>query len=156
MAMSNYLRKTVIDRLNDIKTQYGINEISYRVANDENMFPHIVVDFPSITPTDMGREDFLMDIHIWTQDNYAAFEIMDAVRNLFEFWNEPDDNILPTFYELSGGQIDDPDKKICHLVLRAQGQVYETNATDSGILTPYYPETDTATTDSGANDAGEE
>ena len=134
MAMSNYLRKTVIDRLNDIKTQYGINEISYRVANDENMFPHIVVDFPSITPTDMGREDFLMDIHIWTQDNYEAFEIMDAVRSLFEFYNAPDENILPTFYELSGGQIDDPDKKICHLVLRAQGQVYEDGVTDAGIL----------------------
>lgn len=134
MAMSNYLRKTVIDRLNDIKTTYGIKEISYRVANDETLFPHIVVDFPSITPTDMGREDFLMDIHIWTQDNYEAFGIMDAVRNLFEFYNAPDEHILPTFYELSGGQIDDPDKKICHLVLRAQGQVYEDGATDAGIL----------------------
>lgn len=134
MAMSNYLRKTVMDRLNDIKTEYGITEISYKVADDETIYPHIVVDIPSITPTDMGREDFLLDIHIWTQNNYQAFEIADAVRNLFAFYNAPDENILPVFYELSGGQVDDPDKKICHHVLRIQGQVYEDGVTDAGIL----------------------
>ena len=133
-TISNYLRQTVISRLNSIKTTYGIAEISYRVADHEDLFPHLVVDFTTISPTDMGREDYLMDIHIWTKDTFQAFEIMDAVRNLFQFYNAPDENILPTFYELSGGQLEDPDKKLCHLVLRAQVQVYEKGVTNGSIL----------------------
>lgn len=134
MAMTNELRRVIIARLNNIKTQYGISEIGYRLVQDEQMFPHLVVDFPSVNPTDLGREDFLMDIHIWGKDNAEAFEIMDAVRDLFSFWNSPQDKILPTFYEMSGGQIEDPDKTVIHLVLRCQGQVYKTSATDAGII----------------------
>ena len=134
MAMTNELRRVIIARLNNIKTQYGISEIGYRLVQDEQMFPHLVVDFPSVSPTDMGREDFLMDIHIWSKDNAAAFDIMDAVRDLFSFWNSPQDTILPTFYEMSGGQVDDPDKTVIHLVLRCGGQVYKTSATDAGII----------------------
>ena len=134
MAMTNELRRVIIARLNNIKTQYGISEIGYRLVQDEQMFPHLVVDFPSVSPTDMGREDFLMDIHIWSKDNAVAFDIMDAVRDLFSFWNSPQDMILPTFYEMSGGQVDDPDKTVIHLVLRCSGQVYKTSATDAGII----------------------
>jgi len=134
MAMTNELRRVIIARLNNIKTQYGISEIGYRLVQDEQMFPHLVVDFPSVSPTDMGREDFLMDIHIWSKDNAVAFDIMDAVRDLFSFWNSPQDTILPTFYEMSGGQVDDPDKTVIHLVLRCSGQVYKTSATDAGII----------------------
>lgn len=134
MAMTNELRRVIISRLNDIKTEHGITDIGYRVVRDDTLFPHIVVDFTSISPMDMGREDFLMDVHIWAKDNEMAFEIMDAVRNLFAFWNTPQETILPTFYEMSGGQIEDPDKTIIHLVLRCQGQVYETTATDAGVL----------------------
>lgn len=134
MAMTNELRRVIIARLNNIKTQYGISEIGYRLVQDEQMFPHLVVDFSSVSPTDMGREDFLMDIHIWSKDNAVAFDIMDAVRDLFSFWNSPQDTILPTFYEMSGGQVDDPDKTVIHLVLRCSGQVYKTSATDAGII----------------------
>lgn len=134
MAMTNELRRVIIARLNNIKTQYGISEIGYRLVQDEQMFPHLVVDFTSVQPTDMGREDFLMDIHIWSKDNAVAFDIMDAVRDLFSFWNSPQDTILPTFYEMSGGQVDDPDKTVIHLVLRCSGQVYKTSATDAGII----------------------
>lgn len=136
--MTNELRRIIIDRLNNIKTQYGITEIGYKRVNNDSLYPHIVVDFSSITPTDMGREDFLMDIHVWSKDNATAFEIMDAVRDLFAFWNAPDElvdqMILPTFFEQSNGQVEDPDKTIIHLVLRYQAQVYARNATDSGIL----------------------
>lgn len=136
--MTNELRRIIIDRINDIKTTYGITEIGYRQVQDDNLFPHIVVDFTGMTPMDIGRQDFLMDIHIWSKDNEVAFDIMDAVRDLFCFWNAPneivDQETLPTFYEMSGGQIDDPDKTICHLVLRCQGQVYLREETNSSIL----------------------
>lgn len=134
MAMINDLRLVIQSRLNSIKTEYGLTEVSYRIAQNDQIFPHIVYDFTTITPTDMGREDFLLDVHIWAKDQYAAFNILDACRDLFMFWNAPNENILPTFYEQSAGSIDDPDKSIVHLVLRLQVQVYEAGATDSAIL----------------------
>lgn len=134
MAMTNDLRLVIQNRLNSIKTEYGLTEVSYRVAVNDQIFPHIVYDFTTITPTDMGREDFLLDVHIWTKDQYAAFNIMDACRDLFMFWNAPNESILPTFFEMSAGSVDDPDKSIVHLVLRLQVQVYEAGETDSAIL----------------------
>lgn len=138
MAMINDLQLIVQQKLNSIKTTYGIQEISYRIAKRDQMFPHIVFEFTDITPTDMGRSDFLLDIHIWGKDQYTSFNIMDAVRDLFAFWNAPgaytDQTILPTFYEMSGGSIDDPDKSIIHLVVRIQGQVYNSGGTNAGIL----------------------
>lgn len=134
MAMTNDLRLVIQNRLNSIKTEYGLTEVSYRVATNDQIFPHIVYDFTTITPTDMGREDFLLDVHIWTKDQYAAFNIMDACRDLFMFWNAPNESILPTFFEMSAGSVDDPDKSIVHLVLRLQVQVYEAGETDSAIL----------------------
>lgn len=138
MAMTNYLRQIIISRLNDIKTTYGITEIGYRQVQDDNLFPHLVVDFTSMTPTDIGREDYLIDIHIWSKDNQVAFNIQDSIRDMFRFWNAPNEltnqTILPTFYEMSGGQIDDPDRTLCHLVLRVQAQVFESTETSSTIL----------------------
>lgn len=136
--MTNELRRLVLARLNTIKTELGITDIGYRLVRDDTLFPHIILDFPSITPMDMGREDFMMDVHIWSKDQFRAFEILDAVKYMFAFLNAPADlpgqSIFPTFYELSAGQIEDPDKTICHLVLRLQGQAYPVDATNSGIL----------------------
>lgn len=134
MAMINDLRLVIQNRLNSIKTEHGLTEVSYRVAMNDQIFPHIVYDFTTITPTDMGREDFLLDVHIWTKDQYAAFNILDACRDLLMFWNAPNESILPTFFEMSAGSVDDPDKSIVHLVLRLQVQVYEAGETDSAIL----------------------
>lgn len=136
--MTNELRQIIMARLNTIKEAHGITEIGYMQVDNENLFPHIVVDFTGMSPTDMGRQDFLMDVHIWSKNTEVAFDIMDAVRDLFCFWNAPNkltgQTIYPTFYEMSGGQIEDPDKTLVHLVLRAQGQVYPTNAANSAIL----------------------
>ena len=142
---TNELRQIIQKRLNAIKTEYGIHEISYRIAYDEQMFPHVVYDFSDVAPADMGRLDFTLDFHIWDKNQYTAFQIMDAIRELFAFWNAPDaltaQTIYPTFYELSGGSVDDPDKTIVHLVLRFQGQAYDGSATDAEVLRDKEPVT---------------
>ena len=136
--ITNELRLIIQNRLNSVKTEYGIHEISYRTAFDEKMFPHVVYDFSDVAPADMGRLDYTLDVHIWDKNQHTAFAIMDAIRDLFAFWNAPEaiqaQNIYPTFYELSGGSVDDPDKSIVHLVLRFQGQAYDGSATDAEIL----------------------
>ena len=136
MAMTNYLRLLIDARLNSIKTEYGIADIGYRLASDqkENMFPHIVWDITTTQPTDMGRNDYLLDFHVWDRVEGTVFAIMDAIRDLFMFRNDPTAQILPTFYELSGGTVDDPDKTLVHGVVRFQCQVYEVGATDASIL----------------------
>ena len=132
--MIDNLRLVVQNRLNSIKTEYGLTEISYRKADNKNLYPHIVYYFTSITPADMGRSDIIMDIDIWTRDPKIGFAILESCRELFAFCNSPNDSVLPTFYEISGGEIDDPDEEITHIVLRLEVQVYEVGVTDSGIL----------------------
>jgi hypothetical protein len=84
----------------------------------------------------MGREDYLIDIHIWDRSDHQAraFNILDAISKALAFDNTPGDVILPTFYEQSVGQIDDPDKTLVHLVYRAQAQVYDQGVTNDGII----------------------
>ena len=134
MAMINDLRTLIELRLNSIKTEYGIREIGYRLASDQKLYPHVVWDITTMTPADMGRSDVLLDFHVWGREEAAVFEIMDAIRDLFMFRNDPQQAILPTFYEMSEGTIDDPDKTLIHGVVRMQCQVYETGVTDAGIL----------------------
>lgn len=133
---TNTLRALIQTKLLTLKDTFSIQEVSYRVASNDQIFPHIVYDFTSITPSDMGREDYLIDIHIWDRSDHQAraFNILDAISQVLAFDNAPGEVILPTFYEQSVGQIDDPDKTLVHLVYRAQAQVYETGETNDGII----------------------
>lgn len=135
MAMTNELRENIVWMLQLIEPEYEPT-ISYKVASDDAMYPHVVYDLVTTVPNDMGREDYVLDIHIWDKFPYRAYEILDAYKEIFAFRNDPSSgsNILPTFYETSSGAIDDPDKTITHLVLRLQVQVYQRTATDRGIL----------------------
>ena len=132
--MTNDLRILVDTRLNSIKTANGIKDIGYRLASDQNAYPHVVWDITTVTPADMGREDYLLDFHVWGRKESDVFTIMDAIKDLFMFRNDPQSTILPTFYEMSAGTVEDPDRTLVHGVVRMQCQVYLTGATDSGIL----------------------
>ena len=132
--MINDLRKLIDTKLNSIKTTYGIADIGYRLASNQKLFPHVVWDITTISPTDMGRFDVTLDFHVWGKDETDVFNIMDGIRSLMMFLNAPNSKILPTFYDMSSGIIEDPDKTLVHGVVRIQCQVYETGVTDSGIL----------------------
>lgn len=132
--MINDLRRLIELRLNSIKTEYGIKEIGYRLASDQKAFPHVVWGITTITPTDMGRSDVLLDFHVWGREEAVVFTIMDAIRDLLMFRNDPQETILPTFYDMSEGTIDDPDRTLIHGVVRMQCQVYEAGATNASIL----------------------
>ena len=134
MAMINDLRRLVDLRLNSIKTEYGIKDIGYRLASDQKVYPHVVWDITTITPADMGRSDVLLDFHVWGKKEDDVFRIMDAIRDLLMFRNDPQHTILPTFYEQSEGTVDDPDKTLVHGVVRMQCQVYERPETNTSIL----------------------
>lgn len=134
--MINALRDLIDTKLNTIKSTYGIADIGYRLASDQKAYPHVVWDITTISPTDMARQDILLDFHVWAKDEGKCFDIMEGIRKLFQFMNSPDSTakILPTFYDMSSGTIDDPDKTLVHGVVRMQCQVYESDDTDSGII----------------------
>ena len=134
--MINALRDLIDTKLNTIKSTYGIADIGYRLASDQKAYPHVVWDITTISPTDMARQDILLDFHVWAKDEGKCFGIMEGIRKLFQFMNSPDSTakILPTFYDMSSGTIDDPDKTLVHGVVRMQCQVYESDDTDSGII----------------------
>ena len=132
--MINDLRALISQKLNSIKTTYGIKDIGYRVASDQKLFPHIVWNITGIYPTDMGRQDFTIDIDVWGKSESVVFNIMDALVDLLAFSNDPNQKILPTFFDVNRGTVDDPDKTLVHGVVRASCQVYSTGATDRGIL----------------------
>lgn len=119
------MRRVIEARLNSIKTEHGIAEISYRLASEDAMYPHVVWDIGGIVPNDQGRQDFTFDVHVWARDQAQAFEIADAVIDLFSYANVPQADILPTFYESSAFPVDDPDKTIIHVVARLEGQLYD-------------------------------
>ena len=123
--MINELRQVIESRLNSIKTRFNIAEISYRLASEDAMYPHIVWDYTNIVPQDQGRQDFTIDVHIWAKDQAQAFDIADAVIDLFSYANTPQEVILPTFYQSSTFPVDDPDKTIIHVVTRLEGQLYD-------------------------------
>lgn len=126
MGRTNTLRQLVEETLQNIKAEYGLpdNSITYRIASDKTMFPHIVFTIDSMTPTDEGREDYTVDIDIWTQDQALALDLVDSTVDLFSFRNDPRRTILPTFYLVSAGNLEDPDKTLCHSVVRFQVQNY--------------------------------
>ena len=134
MLMTNDLRILIDQWLNSIKTEYGIADIGYRRASDQKVYPHVVWDITTTQPMDMGRTDYMLDFHIWGREETVVFNIMDAIRDILSFYNWPYEGILPTFYEMSGGTVEDPDKTLVHAVIRFQCQVYKKGVTSDGIL----------------------
>lgn len=134
--MINDLRDLIDTKLNTIKSEYDIKDIGYRLASDQKVYPHVVWDITSRSPNDMGRNDLYIDFHVWSRSESSTFSIMEGIRKLFQFLNAPDSTaqILPTFYDVSSGMIDDPDKTLVHGVVRMQCQVYESGVTDAGLL----------------------
>lgn len=129
---TNELRLVVEARLNTIKTEFNISDISYRLASEDAMFPHLVFEIVAVRPTDHGRQDYEVDVHVWTRDSFQAFEIADAVIDLFRFTNLPQEHgLLPTFYESSALTVEDTDKSIVHVVVRLEGHAYD--ATEGGF-----------------------
>lgn len=128
MSRTNELRKVIqsyLETLRDAYPSITSKSITYLRADPTAMYPHIVYDFSGTDPTDMGREDYTLDINIFDKNQVQALDIADSIVDLFSFENAPQETILPTFYLTSVGNIEDPDKTICHTVVRFDVQNYQ-------------------------------
>lgn len=119
---NNDLRKLIYEMLNSV-----CNNVSYELALNEKMFPHIVFSYNNIDMSDFIRHDYILDIDIWdkSESAFQIEELADKIESLFNNCNSPQETILPTFYLIDRKTIPDEDKKIRHKLIRVQVQYYE-------------------------------
>lgn len=122
---TNDLREVVRDRLETIKPRFGINNIYYKEAEKDALYPHLVFSYAGDDISDFFRKDYIVDIDVWTKDQMLTTNIADEIEDLFCNFNNPKESILPTFFLQTKQFIDDPDKTICHEVVRLQCQLYD-------------------------------
>lgn len=121
MSRSNSLRKLINEQL---KTM--CDNVYYRIADSDNIYPHIVFDLRNINTGDIHRYDYTLQIDIWDRGNSMnAIEMADTVQSLFRAENLPQTDILPTFYTEMVKDVEDPDKDLKHIQIDVVVQMYE-------------------------------
>lgn len=128
MSKTNELRKAVIDRFTpEWKSAHGVKGVSYEIIPDDVMYPHIVFSFDNVNQTDLSRDDVRMIIDVWDKSKAAANveNIADAVEVLFDAVNDPQTEVLPTYYIESRRTVLDEDKTIRHKQITITIQNYE-------------------------------
>lgn len=122
---TNTLRALLERELKAIGDGYGA-PVSYKEAYDRDMYPHIVYDLTGSDLTDLTRKDYTLDVNIWTKNDPVILQdIADDVEDLLCNRNDPQDEILPTFFTVTRAELDDPDKSVGHIVIRAEVQMYD-------------------------------
>lgn len=123
---SNELRRLVRANLVQATGLADAKEVFYKRASADAVFPHIVFEIDSINNTDLSRHDYSIDVHVWTKDDEEHAENMvDAIEQKFYTVNDPQENILPTFFLDRTVLVDDPDRTLSHYVIRFVAQTYE-------------------------------
>lgn len=124
--MINQLKKLIRENLIQIE---GVKEVSFQMAKDDALFPHIVYYFDGdrALTDDNHRRDFSLFIDVWDKstDSTLCNELTDSIVALFQAKNIPTEEILPTFYYESTTRVIDEDKTIKHNQIKFTVQNYE-------------------------------
>lgn len=112
---TNDLKKLVKTKLETLK-----QTVYFETAADSALYPHIVFNFREIDLDDLSRQDYILEVDIWTKgtDTTTIDNLADSVEDLLQGENLPQDHILPTFYKRDRKSIEDPDKSIKHRRIR--------------------------------------
>ena len=118
---TNALKKLVQEKLKTLTTNVYCEQ-----AADNALYPHIVFAFKEINLGDLSRQDYTLEVDVWTKGTNSTTidELSDKVEDLLHTQNLPQTNILPTFYKTDRKSILDSDKSIKHRLIRFQIQNY--------------------------------
>lgn len=90
--MRNELRALLTSLLEQWATTY------YKIADDENLYPHIVFYFYNMDFPETKDNYFRIRIGIWERDEVEVNRIASEITKYFDGLNYPTESILPTFY----------------------------------------------------------
>ena len=101
--------------------------VYHEIANEKQLYPHIVFEFRRIDLGDLWRQDYILEVDIWDKQDSSqrVDDLADQVENLLQAENLPQTNVLPTFYLINRQNIPDEDKEIKHRRVQFQIQNYE-------------------------------
>ena len=112
MSKTANLRQLIVAQLN---TTTGATY--YRNAPDNAAYPYKTFELSRANLGDLARADIDLCVDIWDHaaDSKAVDLIADAIDELFNATNLPQDNILPTFFRDSRYTVTEDDKTIQHI-----------------------------------------
>lgn len=126
MANDTPTRTKDLIELIQTKLKTLANKVYYEQAEDGALYPHIVFEFKEVNLGDLSRQDYILEVNVWTKGykSTEADELADKVEDLLQAANLPQTRILPTFYKIDRKSIIDQDKEIKHRMVRFQIQNY--------------------------------
>lgn len=116
----NELRKLVQTKLETL-----CQNVYYYLADEGAMFPHVVFNLARQNKYDFARDDVTLDVEIFTKDEKDAQDLADEVETMFNNLNDPQQDLLPTFFVESIKQVPEADKNIRHKTVEITVQNYE-------------------------------
>lgn len=121
MSKTANLRQLIVAQLN---TTTGATY--YRNAPDNAAYPYKTFELSRANLGDLARDDIDLCVDIWDHaaDSKAVDLIADAIDELFNATNLPQDNILPTFFRDSRYTVTEDDKTIQHIQMHFTVQNY--------------------------------
>ena len=120
----------VMGKINDLpylvttKLKTVCDDVYFEMADEHSMYPHIVFDY---NRANSFQNTLDVNIDIWDKNESAvAIEnLTDAVEELFNNINSPQDTIIPTFYVEDRVIVPDPDKKLRRRRVKLSVNFYE-------------------------------
>ena len=121
MSKTADLRQLIVAQLN---TTTGATY--YRNAPDNAAYPYKTFELSRANLGDLARDDIDLCVDIWDHaaDSKAVDLIADAIDEMFNATNLPQDNILPTFFRDSRYTVTEDDKTIQHIQMHFTVQNY--------------------------------
>lgn len=110
-----------------IKTKLSTlcNNVYYFLADENAMFPHLVFNLARQTKYDFARDDVTLDVEVFTKSEAEAQNLADAIETMFNNLNDPQEELLPTFFVERITQVAESDKDIRHKSIEITIQNYE-------------------------------
>lgn len=110
-----------------IKTKLSTlcNNVYYFLADENSMFPHLVFNLARQTKYDFARDDITLDVEVFTKSEAEAQNLADAIETMFNNLNDPQEELLPTFFVERITQVAESDKDIRHKSIEITIQNYE-------------------------------
>ena len=122
MSKTRSLKKLIKSDLKKV-----CENVTYNLANTPEMFPHIVFGLIATTMVDFNRDTYMVIIDVWDDDNSTEEldNMVDNIQSMFNNFNQPDSDILPTFFIEGIRDISDTNKTIKRKQLTIECQLYE-------------------------------